>query len=180
MNAESVADSPNWYAVHTKPKQEERAESNLKAWQVKTFAPKIRERRVNEFTGKPHYLVKPLFPGYIFAYFKISDLLHKVRFTRGVNNVLSIDGKPTPIDDEIIEIIIAKEDGDGFTRMGEELRPGDKVIVSKGPLRNFVGIFEGRYKDEERVSILLMTVSYQNRLVLERDAVKKICNSARQ
>jgi|SRR5947209_5293061 len=174
MNTGLTEDSSSWYAIRTKSRQEDRADSNLKAWRVKTFAPKIRERRYNEYSGKVNYLVKPLFPGYIFARFKLDDLLHKVRFTRGVSSVVSVGGKPAPIDDEVIEIILAREGADGLVHMGEGLRPGDKVIVKKGPLRDFIGIFEGYHNDEERVSILLETVTYQNRLVVEREAVRKI------
>ena len=174
MNTGFPTDSHSWYAVHTKSKQEDRADCNLRAWKVKTLAPKIKERRYNEYSGKVSYLVKPLFPGYIFAYFKLCEFLQKVRFSRGVNGVVSIGGKPVPIDDEIIDIIIAREGSDGLVRLNEELRPGDKVMVRKGPMRNLIGLFERHYNDQERVSILLATVTYQNRLVLEREAVKKI------
>lgn len=174
MSPETVQVSSRWYAIHTKARQEDRADSNLRAWQVKTFAPKIKERRCNEYSGKVSYLVKPLFPGYIFARFKLDDLLHKIQFTRGVNNVVAVGGKPAPIDDEVMEVMLSREGADGFVHIGEELRPGDKVIIKQGILRNFVGIFQGHHKDEERVSILLETVSYQNRLIIERGAVKKI------
>jgi transcriptional antiterminator RfaH len=171
-------ESSNWYVIRTKARQEDRADSNLRAWQVKTLAPKIKERRYNEYSGKVSYQVKPLFPGYIFARFNIDELLHRVRFTRGVNGVVSFGGRPAPVEDEIIDIIESLKGADGLVRIGEELRPNDKVMVKTGPVRNFVGIFEGHYKDERRVSILLETVSYQNRLVVEREAVVKINQTA--
>ena len=174
MNTSLTENSTYWYAIQTKSKQEDRADSNLKAWRVKTFAPKIKERRYNEYSGKVSYLVRPLFPGYIFARFKVDELLHKVKFTRGVNNVVSVGGKPAPIDDEVIEIMLAREGTDGLVHIGEELRPGDKVVVKNGPLRDFVGIFEGYHNDEERVSILLEMVTYQSRLVVDREAVRKV------
>ena len=174
MNIGFTEDSSSWYAIRTKSRQEERADSNLKAWRVKTFAPKIKEPRYNEFSGKVSYLVKPLFPGYIFARFKLDDLLHKVKFTRGVSGVISVGGKPAPIEDEVIDIMLSREGPDGLVRISDGLQPGDKVVVKKGPLRDFVGIFEGYHNDEERVSILLDTVTYQNRLVLEREAVRKV------
>jgi transcriptional antiterminator RfaH len=174
MNQDTAQVSSRWYAIHTKARQEDRADSNLRAWRVKTFAPKIKERRYNEYSGKASYLVKPLFPGYIFARFKLDDLLHKIKFTRGVNNVVAVGGMPAPIDDEVMEVMLAREGADGFVRMGEELQPGDKVIIRQGILRNFIGIFQRYHREEERVSILLETVSYQNRLIVERGAVKKI------
>ena len=46
MNQVATSDSPLWYAVYTKPKEEERAESNLRAWGVKTLMPKFKELEV--------------------------------------------------------------------------------------------------------------------------------------
>jgi transcription antitermination factor NusG len=58
--------------------------------------------------------------------------------------------------------------------MGEDLHPGDKVIIGEGPLQSFVGIFDGYCKDEERVSILLTTVNFQSRAIVERQSIKKV------
>jgi transcriptional antiterminator RfaH len=70
---------------------------------------------------------KPLFPRYIFARFSVTRSLHKISFTRGVQRVVSFDEKPTPIDDEVIALLQARVDTDGFMRTGEPLRHGDKV-----------------------------------------------------
>jgi transcription antitermination factor NusG len=78
------------------------------------------------------------------------------------------------VEDEIIGMIRAREDKDGFIRLGEDLCRGDKVLISEGPLRNFVGVFEGKLKGEERASILLTTVSYQNRVLLELNTLRKV------
>lgn len=166
-------DLPCWYAIHTKPRQENRAGSNLRAWDVETFNPEIRGRNYNPYTGKLNFVIKPLFPRYIFAKFKVSDLLHKVNFTRGVQGVVAFGGKPRPIDEEIIRVIQSRRCSDGLIRMGEKFHPGDKVIIGEGPLRSFVGIFDGYCKDEERVSILLTTVSYQSRVIVERQSVSR-------
>lgn len=163
-----------WYVVQTKPQQEERAESNLNAWHVQTFLPKIRQRRENPFGGAPFYQVKPLFTRYLFAHFKATDLLHKVSYTRGVHNVLNFSGWPISVDDEVIELLRKQSDADGCVRIGQELKAGDKVMISNGPFRNFVGIFQGTSRERDRVSILLTAVSSQNRVLVDRDQVKKI------
>ena len=105
MGNNPAADVPRWYAIHTNSKQEERANSNLRAWGVETLNPLLKERTVNQYTGKPSYVVKALFPRYIFAQFVARDLLHKVCFTRGVYNVVSFGDHPSPVDDEIIDYI---------------------------------------------------------------------------
>jgi len=172
MNETTIEDAAHWYVIHTHPKQEDRASNNLSVLGMPTFNPKIRERRYNQFVSAPTYVVKSLFPRYIFAQFKINDLYHKVRFTRGVYSVVNFGGSPTPIDKEIIALIQFNMK-DAFVRIDAEIRPGDKVIIKDGPLKNFAGIFEREMKDTDRVRILLETVSYQAHIEIERDLVKK-------
>ena len=167
-------DTTRWYVIHTHPKQEDRASSNLEVLGAPTFNPKIRERRYNQFSIAPTYMTKSLFPRYIFAQFKVNDLYHKVRFTRGVYSVVSFGEGPTPVDEEIVTLIrsfINKEDG--FVRINEEIKVGDRIIIKDGPLRNFGGIFEREMKDADRIRILIETVSYQAHIEVERDMVRK-------
>jgi transcriptional antiterminator RfaH len=166
-------DVARWYAIQTKPKQEDRAECNLRAWNVETFAPKIRERRFNMTFGKTTYVTKLLFSRYLFAQFNASDMLHKVSFTRGVQKVIRFGLSPSPVDDEIIELMRSRRDEDGFIRISDELSPGDKVVISNGYLKDFVGIFERKINDQDRVAILLTTICYQGRVMIERDWVRR-------
>lgn len=164
-------DEPRWYVIHTKPKQESRADYNLRAWQVETFFPLLKERSRG---GRSNYVVKPLFSRYLFARFRAAELLHKVYYTRGVHSVVSFGEQPCHVDDEFIRLMKARRDQDGFVRMRDEFSAGDRVMICNGPLRNLLGIFEGEYGDEERVSILLATVSYQSRVVIEREYLRKV------
>src|SRR6185369_1847194 len=100
-------DISQWYVVHTNLRQEERADKNLRAWGVETLHPKLRTRRLNEFTGAPTYFTKPLFPRYIFAKFNPRNQLAKISFTRGVHNVVSFRGHPVSVDEDIIRIVSA-------------------------------------------------------------------------
>jgi transcriptional antiterminator RfaH len=165
-----LSDEPRWYVIHTKPKQESRADYNLRAWQVETFFPLLKERSRG---SRASYLVKPLFSRYLFARFRASDLLHKVYYTRGVQSVVNFGEHPCHVEDELIEVIKARRDEDGFVRMRDELNAGDRVVICNGPLRNLLGVFEGDYGDDERVSILLSAVGYQSRVVIERDFLRK-------
>lgn len=174
MSEAAIKNMARWYVVHTHPKQEDRAGSNLGVLGIPIFNPKIRERRYNQFSITPTYVTKSLFPRYIFARFKVDDLYHKVRFTRGVYNVVRFGEDPTPIAEEIITLIQANLKKDGFVRIDEDLRPGDMVMIKDGPLKNFVGVFEREMKDADRIRILLETVSYQAHIEIEVDMVKKV------
>lgn len=173
MSGGKADDACHWYAIHTHPKQEIRAESNLTAWGVETFNPKYKKRRNNEY-GHHIYVSSPLFPRYIFARFEVQHQLHKICFTRGVHSVVSIGVNPTPIDDEIIALIQSKVDEDGFIRIGEKLKSGDPVVISDGPLKSLTGIFEREMKASNRVVILLRFINYQGHIQIEKELVEKI------
>lgn len=168
MNNKVANHDPQWYVVHTNPKQEDRAESNLRCWGIETLHPKLKTRRVNEFSGALTYITKPMFPRYIFAKFDARQQLAKISFTRGVHNVVSFGGQPTPVEEDIIQIISSRIDSNGFVKLGEELKPGDKVVIKAGPLRDFQGVFERELNDTERISVLLTTISYQGRVVVDK------------
>jgi transcriptional antiterminator RfaH len=174
MNRSIVTDIPRWYAIHTHPKQENRAESNLKAWNVETFFPRIRDCRFNEFTWEPSYFIKPLFPGYLFSRFSLNNLLHKVRFTRGVHSVVCVGIAPAPIDDRVIEIIATQIDNTGFVKIGVDLEPGAKVMIKAGPFRGLTGIFERDASDADRIKILLDSVCFQAHVEVDRKHVKAL------
>ena len=160
-----------WYVIYTKANQEARANSNLQAWQVETFAPLIKTRRVNQYTQQTSYRIEPLFPRYFFARFHLDTLLYKIRFTRGIHSVVGFGGNPTPVGDEIILLLRSREK-DGFVGAEKRLLAGDKVVVNSGLLAGFNGIFERETKAADRVRILLTSVSSQTRLVVERKVVK--------
>ena len=172
-SVEGLTDTISWYALHTHPKQEDRADENLRAWQVETFTPKLRARRSNPYTRTPIYFTKHLFPRYIFARFSAGEFLHKVRFTRGVASVVGIGSVPAPIDDQVIAIIKSQSDANSIVKIGDGLKVGSEVIISDGPLRGLTGMFEKNMKDSDRVMILLNTVSYQSHIVIDRQLLRK-------
>jgi len=174
MNCATVIDIPRWYAIHTHSKQENRVESNLKAWNVEIFLPRIRGCRFNVFTDEPSYFIKPLFPGYLFARFALNDLLHKVRFTRGVHSVVSIGNAPASIDDSVIDIIATQIDDEGFVKIGADLEPGAKVLIQAGPFKGLTGIFEREASAADRIKILLDCVCFQAHVEVVSKHVKAL------
>jgi transcriptional antiterminator RfaH len=178
MSRLTLVDTPYWYAIHTHPRQESRAEENLRAWRVETFFPRARGCRFNELADEPSFFIKPLFPGYLFARFALSRLLHKVRFTRGIHSVVCVGNDPAPIDDRVIEILAAQVDEAGFVKVGADLEPGAKVLIQAGPFKRLTGIFEREASAADRVKILLDCVTFQARVEVERSHVKVLVKNA--
>jgi len=173
VSALQTEDNRNWYAIHTHPKQEDRAESNLRAWQVETFAPwrRGRQMRRSATTGYTH---QPLFPGYIFARFNVQKLLHKIRYTRGVHSIVSVGYQPAVVDDELITLMQSRCNEDGYILMSGELKRGDEVIIKEGAFKGFVGIFERHMKDSDRVTLLLKAVTHRAQVIVNFDSIEKV------
>jgi transcriptional antiterminator RfaH len=160
-----------WYVVHTNPKQEGRVESNLVAWEVETFNPLMKVRRKGVYAQGTS--IRPMFPRYLFARFDANNLFGKVRFTRGVHCVVSFGRGPTPVGDDVIELLRSRLGKDGFVDTQEEFKPGDKIRIVSGPLSGMVGIFEQYVSDSRRVMMLLNAMSYQARITTEMGSVTK-------
>src|SRR5207237_9948283 len=104
---------PRWYAVQSRPKQEDRAATNLAVMGLTTLVPKVRQPR-SRGAGCG---VAPLFPRYFFVYCRLASTLPKIRYARGVAKILGTSEGPTPIDDAIIEAIQSRIGPDGFVEL---------------------------------------------------------------
>jgi transcriptional antiterminator RfaH len=167
MTESALSIQDNWYAVQTKPYREENAASNIRRLGLKVFLPKIKSEKAAN--GSRRAVVKPLFPGYLFARFRPSAHLHSISYARGVNRVLCTGHVPIPLGDEVVGAIEARVDADGLLRMqSAPLREGDQVVVSDGPFQGLEGVLERELSDGERAVILLKTVEYQARVLIEK------------
>src|SRR5207253_1187194 len=137
-------------------------------------SPKLRECRYNEFSGAPIFISQNLFPRYIFARFQAERLLHKVKHTRGVFDVVNIGGGPARVDDDVIALIKSKVGVDGYIYLNDDPQVGDTVVIKNGPLKGFTGIFQRKMQASERVMILLNSISFQGRVCVDINLVEKV------
>lgn len=156
-----------WYLVRTKSKQDARVAANLRSWGIETLAPVVRDGRDSH--TKAHRQ-EPLFPGYVFARFKLAPLLGKVRLTRGVHSVVGFGECATVVDDAVVDMLKSHLDEDGCAQARAPIA-GDRVRVMEGPLRSLEGIFE-RQSANERVVILLALLGAHARVEIARSAIQ--------
>ena len=161
----------NWYLVHAKCRQESVAEMNLQRLGVEAFFPRFKKRKANRSKNQGEEK-RPLFPGYLFAREDISSEFRKVAYAHGVLRVVKFGSAPALVAEEIIHSIRARED-DGLVVLSpsSSLKPGQDVLIDKGPFQGFKGIFEQELNGIERVALLLKTLAYQGRLVIDRDSL---------
>jgi transcriptional antiterminator RfaH len=161
----------NWFAVHTKPLKEDVAANYIRRLPVEVLLPKTRQRKL--IWGTARELLRPMFPGYLFARFRPSTCLHLINFARGVRQVLCYGDVLLPVDDEIIRTIQSRVGKDGLVGFyPHALTPGDKVIINDGPLQGLRGIFERELGDQDRVTLLVQAIEYQARVSVEARCLK--------
>jgi transcriptional antiterminator RfaH len=162
----------NWYVIQTKPKKEEEARAYLSLRGVEVFNP-----RTESFTSRNGRVVKELkslFPNYMFAKFELERNYALVRWARGVTNLLGFGGYPTPISEEVVEIIKERTDARGVVRVKGDYKHNDVVRIKAGPLKDLSGIFERWVSDSERVRILLNLIGYQPSIELHYSMIEKV------
>jgi transcriptional antiterminator RfaH len=161
-----------WYVIQTKPKKEEEANSYLSTKGVEIFSPLM-----EAFTTRNARItkgLKPLFPGYIFGKFDLDQDYSLVRWGKGVKCILGFGGYPTPISEEVVEIIKARTDIEGIVRTEHPFKPNDVVRIKTGPLKDLLGIFERWVSDSDRVKILLNLIGYQPAVEIHYLMIEKV------
>lgn len=162
----------HWFAVQTRPNTEAAAEMQLRSLRIETLLPLAR-RPIRHATRVARMVLRPLFPGYLFARFCAAVSLRAVNYSRGILRVLgSAPDSPWPIDDEVIATIRLRLGSEGCVELIE--RPfgaGDPVRITAGPLAGWSGIFDCALSDAERVVILIETLQ-QGRVVIGRGCLE--------
>lgn len=112
MSAESE-DSKQWFVVLTEPQQEILAVWRLHQSGLELFTPVIRKRVKTGKTGKKgnkvtRIVARPMFPGYGFVQ-KSEGSLRTVLATRGVRDVLYINGEPVLLSNEAVQAVFKRQ-----------------------------------------------------------------------
>ena len=174
--SQEARDSNRWYVLQTKPRQEMRAELNLRCRGIETLAPKILQPRRSQ-RGETLFQASPMFPNYVFARFELESMFAKIRLTRGVRKVVGLGECATPVQESVIHFVQSRLGDDGIVRLPGP-QPGDPVEIIEGPLRSFVGLFERSLPARDRVVILLSTIGCQARVQVAKAAIRKVGHSA--
>src|SRR5262249_25106273 len=123
--------------------------------------------------------IESLFPGYLFARFRIEAGFRLVRYTPGVINVLStISGEPLVVNETIISTLRERSQ-DGYIQVSPiPFLPGEELEITEGPFRGLRALFQQELKAGERVAVLLNLLSSRVRLELPRAYVQKTASAA--
>jgi transcriptional antiterminator RfaH len=161
--------SSAWYVIHTKPRQEDRADASLKTLGLETLNPKVQPTLTCAYS-------MPLFPRYIFAHFHLEQMLRKVRWSRGVHNIVEFGGTPATIDGSTVELIRSRLTKCSPVVTDSPFHIGARLRILEGPFRDLIGVFERQIQDKERVMILLSYLDFHARLIVDKTALERADN----
>lgn len=158
-----------WYLIQCKPRQDERAERNLRSQQFSCYRPTRdvdiirRGRRVRQ--------EESLFPGYLFIRLdRVQDNWFSIRSTRGVARLVSFGHEPARIPLEIIYAIKTHAD---LAPACPSLCQGDRVRITEGPFSELEAIFMCADGDE-RVILLLNFLHREQRVKVPLRSVQPL------
>ncbi|MCP9339189.1 transcription/translation regulatory transformer protein RfaH [Stutzerimonas xanthomarina] len=147
----ACSSSPRWYLIQTKPRQEDRAEDNLRRQHFECYRPV----KPCENGGKKTN--EALFPGYLFIRLdRHIDNWYPIRSTRGVARVVAFGSEPTPVRDELIEQLRQRLANETGSAGAPRFESGDRVQLVGGSFRDVEAIFVSN--DGEKRSVILLNL----------------------
>ena len=162
----------HWFVIHTKPRDEHRVKNHFGGMEIETLLPLCENFRYSH--GRMSRVIMPLFPNYLFAKLDLERHYYKVNWTRGVNRILGIGNEPTPISEVVIQTIKDRMGDDDTVELLEDLKPGDLVQITSGPLKDFIGVFQKGLSSQKRVKILLNLIGVEAPVQISRLQIKKV------
>ena len=151
----------HWYAIHSKPRQEERALENLQRQGFEAWLPLLTVEKV--LRSKLVQVVEPMFSRYLFIRLDTEQTnWSPIRSTLGVSKLVSFGNRPAVVADELIEAL---------RQMPEQapqrlIQPGQQVKIVSGPLRGLEGIYQ-QADGELRAMVLIELLNKQHRIVTD-------------
>lgn len=166
-----LEDVKRWYAVHTRSRHEKAVAEQLCLRQLECFVP-LREV-LSQWKDRRKLVQFPVFPGYVFVRTRIEDSRLEIVKVKSVVRVLGFNGKPAPIPEEQIEAVRELV----YSRLPFDPHPeilaGDRVRITRGPLRGMVGILvekKNRYRFVLNIDLIQQAISCE----VDADAVERL------
>lgn len=159
-----------WYALYTKPRQEEVVAGQLGRKGIEVFLPQYTERRRGETPR-----LQALFPCYLFVRTNLEAVgISALQWVPGVRRLVTFGGMPARVPEEAIALVRRQlahlEAIGGFPKA--RFQPGERVRIKEGPLAGLEAVFEGPLEPAERVRILIRFLGQCNRAVVPLDILE--------
>ena len=161
----------SWYGLRTKSRFEKAAAASLAYKGYQYYRPTYRSRR--RWSDRMTEVQAPLFPGYVFCRFDVSQRL-PILVIPGIVSVVGIGREPASIPDEEIAAI------ETVLRSGLNAEPwpylpeGQRVRVDKGSLNGIEGIVVKSKKGAWRMVVSVTLLQRSLSVEIDRECISAI------
>lgn len=174
-------DEKSWFVIHTYSGHEERVKKNLEQ-RIKLMDASEEigevvvptEDEVEVKSGQRRTVAKKILPGYVLVQMRMSDNnWNIVRNTPGVTGFVGSGGKPVPLQETEIDVIIKQMTTEAPSiKVG--FKQGQSVRVTDGPFTDFVGIVDEISAGKGKVKVLLTLFGRETPVELDFLQVEKL------
>ena len=150
----SALNAGSWYLVHTKPRQEDVALTNLQRQGYECYLPQMRIERIRR--RKAEIATEPMFPRYLFIRLDSSDQgksWSPIRSTLGVSQLVHFGARAAKVDDALVDLLRQREQA---LPMDAMFHSGDAVVITDGPFAGIEAIYQTA--DAERRAFILLEI----------------------
>ncbi len=160
-----------WYAIYTKPRWEKKVARLLDDKKIENYLPL--QKTLKQWSDRRKWVHEPLFRSYVFVYIIQNEYLPTLQ-TPGVVRFVTFERRPVaipPVQIEAIKVFIAT--GEEMIQETEDMNVGDRVIVTRGPLKNLEGSLVYISK-KKRVRVMIEGIQQALHIKVPINYLKKI------
>jgi transcriptional antiterminator RfaH len=163
----------DWYVIHTKPRQEQRALTNLVQQGFGCYLPLMAIEKLRQ--GHVAVVQEPLFSRYLFIRLGTGQSTQSwapIRSTLGVSSLVSFGAEPAKVSTELIETLRRRIDN-LYEKPARLFNNGDQVEIRDGPFAGLQGIYQ-MASGEQRAMVLIEIMSKPSRLSFCPTSLRKV------
>jgi transcriptional antiterminator RfaH len=164
----------HWHCIHTRPQKEARVVAYLQeTLALETYFPRLQRQKTIRRVRR--VVTGPLFPRYLFCRFDLAQSFRAVRYGPDVIDLVTFGPKPAVVDDALIAGLKewAGETVDIITLL-PDLRAGDDVQVTDGPMQGLQAVILEERSDRDRVAVLLSILGAQVQMMISRSQLTRV------
>ncbi len=144
----------SWYLIHSKPRQEAMALTNLLRQGFQCYMPMLKVQKIRQ--KKTALVTQPMFARYLFIRLDTSGngpSWSPIRYTLGVNQLVRFGAQPAKVDGQLIELIRSREQQIDTQPL---FTAGENITVADGPFAGLEAIYQNT--DGESRSMVLLNI----------------------
>jgi transcriptional antiterminator RfaH len=172
VHPQSEPASLAWYVIHTKPRQEARALTNLLQQGYQCFLPMITLEKLSR--GRVNLVEEPLFPRYLFIsldHGRHGQNWAPIRSTIGVSGLVTFGSSPAKIDPALIDLLRSQEED--LNLIPERLfQKGERLRVTDGAFAGLEAVYQMASGDNRAIVLIELMGKFAQMQIAPASLVK--------